>query len=100
MERRKQERRENQGGEKNFALAPFTHLPSLSSLPSFPSLYSLQATRNILEIAQALDRQPKVVAVTSSVSADVQQDCIACGMTGFISKPISLSALAKVLKDV
>jgi hypothetical protein len=82
------------------------HTPPLSSLIHFLSslTHSLlplqsQATRVILDIAAGLDKQTKIVAITSSVSIEVRKDCFQNGMSGFIAKPVSLDALIKVLNS-
>jgi CheY-like chemotaxis protein len=63
-----------------------------------PGMDGLEATRQLraLEREHGWARVP-VVAVTASVAADTEPVCIAAGMDGFLTKPVTLDALTHIL---
>jgi len=61
-----------------------------------PGMDGIEATRRIRAELPA-DRQPRIVAMTASVTAQDRDDCLAAGMDDFISKPVRKQALAEVL---
>ena len=64
-----------------------------------PGLDGLGATKRIRkEVPVAL--QPRIVAMTASVTAEDRQLCLDSGMDDFISKPVHRQALAEVLARV
>ena len=64
-----------------------------------PGLDGLGATRRIREEIPA-SLQPRIVAMTASVTAEDRQLCLDSGMDDFISKPVHRQALAEVLARV
>jgi len=61
-----------------------------------PGMDGLEATKAIrLEVAES--RQPRIVAMTASVTAEDQKLCHDSGMDDFLSKPVRKQALADVL---
>lgn len=63
-----------------------------------PEVDGMEATKLILEQVPE-EKQPKIVALTAAVSNDVREQCLAIGMKGFISKPISIQKLSQVLQE-
>jgi PAS domain S-box-containing protein len=65
------------------------------SLPDFSGPEIVERYRS----AEPEDRHQHIVAVTANVHADDQKKCIDAGMDGFLTKPIMLDQLRKVLLD-
>ncbi|MBO9520582.1 MAG: response regulator [Nocardioidaceae bacterium] len=63
-----------------------------------PRLDGYAATRLIRGSEPSGVRVP-IIALTASATAGEQERCLAAGMTGFLSKPVGLEALGKVLHD-
>ena len=65
-----------------------------------PVLDGLEATRRIrqLEIEQKLPRKP-IIALTAHAFREQQEKCLAAGMDGYLSKPISLRVLGDTLRE-
>jgi PAS domain S-box-containing protein len=64
-----------------------------------PVMDGLEATRRIrAEIGP--DRQPRIVALTASVTTEDRAACAAAGMDGYLSKPLRAADLVTVLDDV
>jgi signal transduction histidine kinase/CheY-like chemotaxis protein/HPt (histidine-containing phosphotransfer) domain-containing protein len=61
-----------------------------------PELDGLDATRQIRERLPK-DRQPRIVAMTANALTGDRELCLAAGMDDYISKPVQLDELAKVL---
>jgi signal transduction histidine kinase/DNA-binding response OmpR family regulator len=60
-----------------------------------PEMDGIEATKHI----RALDiDQPVIIAVTANAMKDDKDICVACGMDDYISKPIQLPVLMKVLE--
>lgn len=64
-----------------------------------PELDGLDATRQIRERLPK-DRQPRIVAMTANALTGDREACLAAGMDDYISKPVQLDELAKVLLQV
>ena len=62
-----------------------------------PKLDGLEATRQIRRLAGYRAQTP-VVALTASVMADDQRECLAAGMNAFLPKPIEPKMLEHVLR--
>ncbi len=60
-----------------------------------PEMDGLEATRMI---RLCLDSQPIIVAMTANIMQGDREECIEAGMNDYISKPINLSNLVKVLE--
>ncbi len=61
-----------------------------------PELDGLDATRQIREKLPK-ERQPRIVAMTANALTGDRELCLAAGMDDYISKPVQLDELAKVL---
>jgi CheY-like chemotaxis protein/HPt (histidine-containing phosphotransfer) domain-containing protein len=61
-----------------------------------PELDGLDATRQIRERLPK-DRQPRIVAMTANALTGDRELCLAAGMDDYISKPVQLDELARVL---
>ena len=61
-----------------------------------PELDGLDATRQIRERLPK-ERQPRIVAMTANALSGDREACLAAGMDDYISKPVQLDELAKVL---
>lgn len=62
-----------------------------------PLMDGLQTTRRIRE--EFKDKQLHIVAMTANASNEDRSQCLDAGMDGFVSKPISVQAIAKVLSE-
>ncbi len=65
---------------------------------SMPVMNGLEATREILK-PDAPNRETPIVGLTAHVSPDVQGECYAAGMAGFIPKPIKMAAFKDCIAD-
>jgi CheY-like chemotaxis protein len=63
-----------------------------------PVMDGLTATRRLR--ALALDRQPKVVAMTANVFNEDRAACLAAGMDDFLAKPFRLEEVRRILADL
>jgi len=65
-----------------------------------PEMDGWQATRKIRE-AEMIDnsRRTLILALTADVLDGVEQSCLAAGMDGYLTKPISIGQLAEVLSS-
>jgi CheY-like chemotaxis protein len=61
-----------------------------------PQMDGIEATRRIRQQVPAAE-QPWIVAMTAHALAGDRERYLACGMNDYISKPIGVEALAKVL---
>jgi CheY-like chemotaxis protein len=63
-----------------------------------PVLDGLEATKRIRqwEVETRQPRQP-IIALTAGAFDDDRQQCIACGMDDYLTKPINLDGLALIL---
>ncbi len=60
-----------------------------------PEMDGLEATRMI---RLCLEKQPVIIAMTANVMQGDRQDCIAAGMDDYISKPVELGQLMRLLE--
>jgi CheY-like chemotaxis protein len=76
-----------------------THLPYDLILMDvlMPEMDGLDATRRIRERLPRA-RQPRIVAMTANALSGDRERCLAAGMDDYISKPIQLPELAKVIE--
>jgi PAS domain S-box-containing protein len=63
-----------------------------------PRLDGYAATRLIRQAEPPGVRMP-IIALTASATAGEQQQCLQAGMTGFLSKPVGIEALGRVLRE-
>lgn len=63
-----------------------------------PDLDGLQATKQIRE--QALEKQPRIIALTANAYDTDRERCVEAGMDGFVSKPVRLEGLRSELLRV
>jgi PAS domain S-box-containing protein len=63
-----------------------------------PRLDGFAATRLIRQ-SEPPGVQVPIIALTASATAGEQERCLAAGMTGFLSKPVSAEALGRVLSE-
>ncbi len=64
-----------------------------------PTMDGFEATRIIRATEQSGARRVPIVAITASAEQEARQQSIAVGMDGFLTKPIDLQELARVLQD-
>jgi CheY-like chemotaxis protein len=62
-----------------------------------PEMDGLNATREI-RAKLPRDQQPRIVAMTANALTGDRERCLAAGMDDYISKPVQLEELAKVLR--
>lgn len=66
-----------------------------------PIMDGLEATQRIREYEQASDINPAtVIALTGLASAGVQREAIARGIDMFLTKPMSLAGLKRILESL
>ncbi len=91
-------------GDGAAALAAYRRAPQRIDLIlmdyEMPVLDGLEATRRIrqLESEQKLPRKP-IIALTAHAFREQQEKCLAAGMDGYLSKPISLNQLGDTLRE-
>ncbi|MCB1089634.1 MAG: hypothetical protein KDM63_21520, partial [Verrucomicrobiae bacterium] len=45
------------------------------------------------------ERQPVIIAITGHALAGVRESCLRSGMDGYITKPITVTAIQQVISD-
>ena len=60
-----------------------------------PVLDGLSATR---KIRSEFDRQPVIIAMTANAMVEDKEECLSAGMDDYVSKPINLEELVRVLE--
>jgi CheY-like chemotaxis protein len=63
-----------------------------------PEMDGLEATRRI-RTTVSTQPQPRIVAMTANVMPGDRERCLSAGMDDYISKPIELAEIARVLKS-
>ena len=84
------------GGEEAVSMVAAGNYDLVLMDRKMPGLDGIEATRRIRTEMPA-DRQPRIVAMTASVTAADRDLCLAAGMDDFMSKPVRKQALAEVL---
>ncbi len=73
-----------------------------------PRMDGMQATRHIREVEEGvsewkptrvLPRHTPIVAITAHALAGDRERCLASGMDGYVTKPVTMAALATALKE-
>jgi signal transduction histidine kinase/CheY-like chemotaxis protein len=62
-----------------------------------PGVDGLEASRRIRSLPAAYSRIP-IVALTASATVENRKDCLAAGMDDYLSKPLAMDALQKILR--
>jgi len=85
-----------EGGEAAITMVQATDYDLVLMDRKMPGVDGIEATRRIRsEVSD--ERQPRIVAMTASVTAEDRTACFDAGMDDFISKPVRKQALAEVL---
>lgn len=63
-----------------------------------PILDGYEATQRLRQHPDMIHRQPIVIALTASAMSSDRERCIEVGMDDYVSKPVELNALGKVLQ--
>ncbi|MCB1092374.1 MAG: response regulator [Verrucomicrobiae bacterium] len=63
-----------------------------------PVMGGVDATLKIRESFH-LERQPVIIAITGHALAGVRESCLRSGMDGYITKPITVTAIQQVISD-
>jgi CheY-like chemotaxis protein len=80
------------------ARAAGSHFDAVLMDLQMPRLDGYAATRLIRQAEPPGVRLP-IIALTASATAGEQERCLAAGMTGFLSKPVTVEALGRVLHE-
>ena len=64
-----------------------------------PELDGLEATKTIKRIERNKECNTPIVALTAGAFSDDREKCLAAGMVDFLTKPINVKELTKVLKN-
>lgn len=64
-----------------------------------PVVDGYEATRRI-RAHPDLEFQPRIIAVTAYATTEISEKCLACGMDGFITKPVQAAQLRKLMEEV
>jgi len=82
-------------GEEAVRLASEHELDLILMDCQMPIMDGTEATKIIREAGSTIP----IVAVTANASTADRDECLACGMTGFLTKPIRMEQLKKVVHD-
>ena len=63
-----------------------------------PEMDGFQATAAIRERERNTGRRQKIIALTANAMKGDDEQCLAAGMDGYLSKPIQIRRLAEVLR--
>ncbi|MBK7951396.1 MAG: response regulator [Deltaproteobacteria bacterium] len=88
-------------GNEAMTLARATHHDLILMDCELPDVDGLEVTRRI-RAAEARDRGPRVpiLALTAHATETQRQACLAAGMDGFVTKPVSVDALVGAIRDL
>jgi CheY-like chemotaxis protein len=84
-------------GEKAVALAAQGGFDVVLMDVQMPVIDGMEATRRIRALGTAVARVP-VIAVTANAMSGDREKYLAAGMDGYVSKPITIAALAEALE--
>jgi PAS domain S-box-containing protein len=62
-----------------------------------PEMDGLEATRNIIK--EWGPKRPRIVAITANAMKGDEEKCLAAGMDGYLSKPVRIEGLQKILVE-
>ncbi|MDY7010669.1 MAG: response regulator [Planctomycetota bacterium] len=65
-----------------------------------PEMDGLEATAAIRDSERDTNRHVPIIAMTANAMSDARQVCLAAGMDGYVSKPMSAEALKKTIDEV
>ncbi len=61
----------------------------------------MEATKQILQHHQKLnDKPPAILAITANAQQEVHDQCLAMGMAGFVSKPVTMKTLELAIRKL
>ncbi len=83
-------------GEKAVAISRIEHFDVILMDVNMPEMGGLEATRRIRDGAAPM-RDVTIIALTADDDGATQRDCIEAGMNAFLSKPIDMKELFKLL---
>ncbi len=63
-----------------------------------PLMDGVEATRQIRQ-TKAAGQQPRIFAMTAAITDEDRSNCQAAGMDGFLSKPVEIADMAKVVQE-
>ena len=65
-----------------------------------PQMDGFEATTRIRDGEQATGRHQRIIAMTAHAMKGDRERCLACGMDGYLAKPISASELSAALEEI
>ncbi|MCD4699337.1 MAG: response regulator [Phycisphaerae bacterium] len=65
-----------------------------------PEMDGLEATSAIRDGERGTNRHVPIIAMTANAMSDARQECLAAGMDGYVSKPLSAEVLLKAINEV
>jgi len=83
-------------GEKAVAISRVEYFDVILMDVNMPEMGGLEATRQIRDGAAPM-RDVTIIALTADDDGATQRDCIEAGMNAFLSKPIDMAELFKLL---
>ena len=83
-------------GEKAVAFSRAEHFDFILMDVNMPEMGGLEATR-LIRAGAAPMRDVTIIALTADDDGATQRDCIEAGMNAFLSKPIDMAELFKLL---
>ena len=69
-------------------------MPEMDGLEATRQIRQMESTRGVLN----LTNQIKIIAMTANVMNEDRENCLKVGMNDFISKPVRIEEIAKILK--
>ncbi len=59
----------------------------------------IQATTQVMKTKKS-HSVPKIIAMTANAHADVRKECLEIGMSGFLSKPVTIKDMERCLLKI